>query len=65
MYFMASSRSDILPRFALNQIPEIFLKAALRAAFKNISVLLKASIGYRLKTQRLFCPQSGQNNLWV
>jgi hypothetical protein len=42
-------RFVILHRFALTQNPEIFLKVLLCPTFKNISVLLKASIGYIMR----------------
>ncbi len=41
----------MLQRFALTCNPEIFLKALQSNAFKNISVLLKASIGCMTKTK--------------
>jgi len=36
---------DLYSALRLLKNPEIFLKVALRTTFKNISVLLKASIG--------------------
>ncbi|MFN6166035.1 MAG: hypothetical protein ACK474_06050 [Pseudanabaena sp.] len=42
---IATIGDEELQRFALTSNPEIFLKTALHAAFKNISVLLKASTG--------------------
>jgi hypothetical protein len=47
----------IVQRFALNQNPEIFLRSAQSNDLKNISVLLKASIG--CKPQRNFGKQRG------